>query len=207
MVAGHRKGGRATALPRTENARLKHELARAEAKIAALEALADVDPLTGVLNRRGFERELKRSLAYVARYGVSAALLYVDLDGFKTVNDRHGHSVGDRMLRQVARALVGRVRASDIVGRLGGDELAVLLWNISEDDAVLKARALEALLAKTVIGKSTPRIAIGASIGVVALRGSQTPRHAIGAADKAMYARKREKKRRRRRVTARLTGR
>src|SRR6202034_50294 len=79
-------------------------------RIADLEARVDVDPLTDVLNRRGFERELRRSLAYVKRYGASAALIYIDLDGFKPVNDRHGHGAGDTVLKAIAAALVRNVR-------------------------------------------------------------------------------------------------
>ena len=105
---------------------------QAEWKIAELEARADVDPLLDILNRRGFERELARSLAYVKRYGTAAALVFIDLDGFKAVNDRHGHAAGDALLKAVARQLTGHVRASDVVARLGGDEFAVLMWNVSE---------------------------------------------------------------------------
>src|SRR5262249_57216893 len=72
-----------------EVARLEQELASARAQVAALAAFAQIDPLTDILNRRGLERELKRSLAHVKRYGVNAALVYLDLDGFKRINDRH----------------------------------------------------------------------------------------------------------------------
>ena len=85
--------------------RLAAELEASRARIAELEARIDVDPLTETLNRRGFERELKRSLAYVKRYGASAALIYLDLDEFKPVNDRHGHAAGDAVLKAVAAAL------------------------------------------------------------------------------------------------------
>jgi GGDEF domain-containing protein len=108
--------------------RLAAELERSRARIADLEAKVDIDPLTDLLNRRGFGRELKRSVAYVKRYGVSAALIFLDLDGFKPVNDRHGHAAGDAVLKAVAAAIVGQVRASDGVARLGGDEFAVLLF-------------------------------------------------------------------------------
>ena len=178
---------------RAENARLKRELSGAERRIAELEARADVDPLLDILNRRGFERELKRSLAYVARYGAEAALIYIDLDGFKAVNDRHGHATGDRLLKLVARTLVGHVRSSDVVGRLGGDEFAVLLWNISEALAHAKALQLEALIADTATGTGPARIAIGASAGVAPLGPHQAPAQVIEAADKAMYARKAER--------------
>ena len=82
--------------------RLQADLAAARAKVAELEAKADVDPLLDIFNRRGFERELKRTLAYVKRYGTQAALVYLDLDGFKPVNDTHGHAAGDAVLTTVA---------------------------------------------------------------------------------------------------------
>ena len=122
-------------------------LAAARAQMAALAARADIDPLTDMLNRRGFERELKRSLAYVKRYGASAALIYLDLDDFKPVNDRHGHAAGDAVLKAVAMVLDRQVRASDLVARLGGDEFGVLLWNLDEAAALAKAQALEAAIA------------------------------------------------------------
>ena len=118
---------------------LAAQLEASRARIADLEARVDIDPLTDVLNRRGFERELKRSLAYVKRYGTSAALIYVDLDGFKPVNDRHGHAAGDAVLKAVAAALLRHVRASDVVARIGGDEFAVLLWNVDGAAAAAKA--------------------------------------------------------------------
>src|SRR6185437_13768405 len=132
---------------RAEISRLTAELARAERRIAELETRADVDPLLDVLNRRGFERALNRSLAYIRRYHIPAALMFIDLDGFKAVNDRYGHAAGDAMLRQVAATLAARVRSSDVVGRLGGDEFGVLLWHIEDGQAVLKARSLEAAIA------------------------------------------------------------
>src|SRR5580698_5106804 len=126
-------------------------------RIADLEARVDIDSLTDVLNRRGFERELKRSLAYVKRYGTSAALIYVDLDSFKPVNDRHGHAAGDTVLKAVAAALLRQVRASDVVARIGGDEFVVLLWNVGEADALAKAATLETAVYATPVrwGSST----------------------------------------------------
>ena len=119
--------------------RLELELAAARSEIVALAARADIDPLTEVLNRRGFERELKRALAYLKRYDTSAALLYVDLDRFKAINDRHGHAAGDAVLKAVAMVIARQVRASDLVARLGGDEFVVLLWNLTAANAQAKA--------------------------------------------------------------------
>lgn len=109
---------------------LRVDLDAARARVQELEAKADIDPLLDVFNRRGFERALVSALSYMTRYGAHAALLYVDLDAFKPVNDRHGHAAGDAVLRAVAAALTRNVRASDVVARLGGDEFALLLWNL-----------------------------------------------------------------------------
>jgi diguanylate cyclase (GGDEF)-like protein len=175
--------------------RLAAELQASRERIANLEATLDIDPLTETLNRRGFERELKRSLAYVKRYGATAALIYLDLDDFKPVNDRHGHAAGDAVLKAVAAALSSRVRASDVVARIGGDEFAVLLWNISEQDARAKAAALEAAAyaAPVVWGRST--LAVGASAGVTSCGPTDAAGEVLTRADAAMYARKAERRR------------
>jgi diguanylate cyclase (GGDEF)-like protein len=169
---------------------LKAELAAARAQIAELEVRADIDPLLDILNRRGFERELTRSLAYVKRYGTPAVLLYIDLDGFKSVNDQYGHTVGDAVLQAVAAALVGEVRASDVIGRLGGDELAILLWNVSELAAAAKAAALEQTVAAAVLPSVPTALRVGASAGIAMLDPSDTCASVIDRADRAMYARK-----------------
>ena len=129
-----------------EMERLKAEIARAESRISELEARADTDPLLDIRNRRGFMRELKRSIAHMQRYKGEAVLLFIDLDGFKAVNDHHGHAAGDAVLKAVAHKLTGHVRASDVVARLGGDEFCVLLWNLAAPQAEAKARELERLI-------------------------------------------------------------
>ena len=147
-----------------------------------------------ILNRRGFERELARSLAYVKRYGTDAVLLYIDLDDFKAVNDNHGHAAGDELLKAVTAALMSQVRASDVLGRLGGDEFAVVLWNMSVTHAATKARALEEIVAGATVTRGAAKLGVGASTGLVALSPLDTPAQAIDAADHAMYVRKREKR-------------
>jgi diguanylate cyclase (GGDEF)-like protein len=177
-----------------ENERLKRELAIARARVGELEARADIDPLLDILNRRGFERELKRALAHVKRYGTQAVLMFVDLDGFKAINDRYGHGAGDLLLKAVARELIGHVRASDIVGRIGGDEFGVLLWRLEGPQATAKARQLEAMIAQVGIPHGKARIEVAASIGVAPLVEDATPADIIAAADQAMYARKDERR-------------
>jgi diguanylate cyclase (GGDEF)-like protein len=170
--------------------RLERELAAARAHMAALETRADIDPLTDLLNRRGFERELVRTLAHVKRHGTSAALIYLDLDGFKSVNDRHGHAAGDAVLTAVAAVLNRHVRASDVVARLGGDEFAALLWHLTEADAQRKARTLEAAVAGATATHAGATLAVGASAGTTLLLALDEPADVLERADRAMYARK-----------------
>jgi len=184
----------AAALLRAEVERLTRELEQARAKIAELELHADVDPMLDILNRRGFDRELSRSLAYVKRYGTPAALLYIDLDGFKAVNDRYGHAAGDDLLKLVAGELAAHVRASDLVGRLGGDEFGVLMWNAAKPQAMMRARDLEIRIGGIALARGGERLSVGASVGVAVLRGDLTTAGLIDLADKAMYARKSERR-------------
>ena len=179
---------------RAEIKRLQEGLILAKAKISEMEARADVDPLLDIFNRRGFERELKRTLAYIDRYGTEAALVYIDLDGFKAVNDRHGHAAGDAVLKAVAGRLTNNVRASDVVARLGGDEFAVVLWNVGETQAMTKARGLERLIEHSTVTYRSARLKVGASAGIVALRPHLGSAQVLDAADRAMYARKKERK-------------
>jgi len=111
-------------------------------RIAYLESLTMTDELTGLVNRRGFNQHLKRELAAARRAGQGGGVLVmIDLDGFKAINDTHGHLAGDSYLRQVARLLQAHVRQHDVVARLGGDEFALLLT--STDPATGAARAAE----------------------------------------------------------------
>ncbi len=176
---------------------LAAQLEASRSRISELEARVDIDPLTDILNRRGFERELKRSLAYVKRYGTSAALVYLDLDGFKPVNDRHGHAAGDAVLKAIAAALLRNVRASDVVARIGGDEFAVLLWNVGGPAAATKAAALETAVYSTPVRWENSTLVVGASAGVAPLGALDSAADVLARADAAMYARKAERKTRR----------
>ena len=177
-----------------EVARLEAELAAMRARLAELEAHAESDALTGVMNRRGFERELTRAASYVQRYGGNAALVYLDLDGFKPVNDRFGHAAGDAVLVAVAATLVAAVRASDTVARIGGDEFAVLLWNLSPQDARNKSQGLERAIGDMSVRSGGRRLAVGATAGVAEFLAGRDIAGPLARADAAMYARKRKRK-------------
>jgi diguanylate cyclase (GGDEF)-like protein len=147
--------------------------------------------LTPVLNRRAFVRELARALAFSRRYGSPAALLYVDLDGFKAVNDAHGHLAGDAALKRVAELLVANVRESDMVGRMGGDEFAVLLQQADLETAKTKAVSLSGLIEAEPFEFQGVRVPLGGSFGVRAFDGQADAETWLGEADAAMFVRKR----------------
>jgi diguanylate cyclase (GGDEF)-like protein len=174
--------------------RLRGELAKALARIEELKASAETDFLLDILNRRGFERELIRAIAFIKRYHASGALIVLDVDRLKPINDEFGHAAGDQVLKAIVAALLHEVRASDVVGRLGGDEFAVLLWNLSETDARAKAAVLEQNIdaLRFVFRGST--VTTGASAGVAILNGHSDPERALEEADSAMYARKAQRR-------------
>lgn len=150
------------------------------------------DPLTAIANRIGLNKRLEEMLRQADRSGCQIGLLFIDLDGFKPVNDSYGHQVGDYLLQQVARRLDRRLRSSDIAARMGGDEFAVLLWDVSGPAAVERiSRELLAHLL-TPYDCQIAECSIGASIGA-----SLYPHHGttaselLSAADSAMYEAKR----------------
>lgn len=170
---------------------LRRENARLRAEVEKLKALADHDALVPVLNRRAFVRELQRAMAFCKRYGLPAAVLYLDLDGFKGVNDRHGHAVGDAALRRVAEILVENVRESDVVARLGGDEFAVLLQQADVAAAKAKAQTLSEHIQADPFEAAGERVALGGSFGVRAYADQETAEQWLAEADAQMFVRKR----------------
>lgn len=170
--------------------RLREQLKNSEARIEQLEKSAHEDALTGLLNRRGFERAFAQAIAYLKRYGGSAALLYLDLDHFKPINDKYGHAVGDVVLQEVARLLLGSVRASDIAARLGGDELVLVLWNLDAGQMIGKMRAIEALIESASFSVKNEKLEVGVSVGGVMLNETDTLERALERADVSMYERK-----------------
>jgi diguanylate cyclase (GGDEF)-like protein/PAS domain S-box-containing protein len=165
----------------TRRKRLEHRLRN----------LADYDSLTGLPNRRYFEEALALQLGRCVRYEETAALLMLDLDDFKTVNDRYGHRAGDELLAAVAREIRDRIRSSDVAGRLGGDEFAVLLLNPRRDNVdVLTAELVEAV-SRARIEVAGVSVGTGASVGAPYIDAScADPDSALALADTAMYAAK-----------------
>ena len=154
-----------------------------------LRHMADHDPVTGLLNRRGFEAALESHLAHCRRYGATGALLMLDLDGFKSVNDTLGHAAGDELIITTAHALTDRLRETDTVARLGGDEFAVLLPTQTEAEAKAVAEALLATIRKRATLMSHAHLGrVTASIGVATFSdATPTADEMLVNADRAMY--------------------
>jgi len=170
--------------------RLREKIASLEDRVRQLDALAHQDALVPVPNRRGFLRELDALIGRVSRYGESAAMLFVDIDGLKRINDSFGHKAGDEALVQVATVLANGVRKSDCVARLGGDEFGVLLAHASQDSATETAQRLTALIDAHDSHCDGNRLPLGVAIGITMICANDSADAVIARADRAMYARK-----------------
>ena len=174
-----------TGIDVTDARRLDEERLAAEEQ---LRHMADHDALTGLFNRRRFEEELERHVVHGRRYGMSGALLLLDLDDFKQVNDHFGHRAGDSVLTAVANVLRRRLRKSDIVSRFGGDEFAVLMPVGGVNEGAELANLLAEAICREVESPAGP---LYASIGIALFDETTTPDEILSEADDAMYADKR----------------
>ena len=177
----------------TSMAAAEQRVAELEARLAYLEGLTVTDELTRLLNRRGFLSELTRALETVRAGGPPGVLMICDLDGFKDVNDRHGHNAGNRVLRELSASLVRQVRRTDAVARLGGDEFGFLLVGATLTSAIAKAERLEDAIANLELFIEGAPVRISASFGVVSYDGSETEEVLLHRADMAMYEEKRRR--------------
>lgn len=173
---------------------LRGEVGRLKGRLAEIEDLADRDALTPLLNRRALMRELGRIRTFAQRYGSPASLVYIDLDDLKGVNDRLGHAAGDAALKAVAERLLAHVRESDIVGRMGGDEFAVILAQADHVTAEAKAASLARAIEAEPLRFGDWSAPLHISWGVREITQDADPEALIAEADAAMYARKRERK-------------
>ena len=173
-----------------EVARLRDELNGSRGRIEHLERLADQDSLVPVYNRRAFVRELTRAISMTERYGAPSTVIYFDVNNMKHINDTYGHPAGDVALRHVAETLIEQVRDSDIVGRLGGDEFGVILYQIDADVAQEKSGQLAREIGKQPVPFNDHELAISVTHGAYTFSGAEDAGQALAEADKAMYAHK-----------------
>lgn len=169
-------------------AEAEQRLSEQRERISQLEALAMTDGLTGVGNRRGLEDFLRRAVANANRHDETGVLGFLDLDRFKTINDSHGHAVGDECLRATADLLLANTRASDYVARTGGDEFVVVLTHCSKDHGVRRMQQLQRLIDQTEIHHEGTTIRLKASLGTRAYGKGDSAMALLQDSDAAMYA-------------------
>ncbi len=158
------------------------------ARLAELERLADTDSLTPLLNRRAFLRELSRTIDAKARHGVASALIYVDMTGLKSINDNHGHATGDAAILHVARFLRDRTRLTDFVGRIGGDEFALVLTHVDHAAAEAKAAQLVDDMPIQLLEIGGGALRVGICSGMTMIEDGDDAETALARADANMYA-------------------
>jgi len=155
-------------------------------RIRELESLSLIDPLTGAGNRRYTEIQLASRLAEKRRYGLPFGLLFLDIDGFKSINDRHGHAAGDEALGVVGRTLANALRAGDFLGRWGGEEFIVLAGGLEGQRLTEAGQRLRALVAHSSV-PAVPGLALTVSIGVTEARSDDSVASLVARGDARMY--------------------
>jgi diguanylate cyclase (GGDEF)-like protein len=155
--------------------------------------MAHTDPLTGLPNRRAIEEWAKRQLRGAARHGYSLWVVHADLDGFKSVNDSYGHDAGDEVLKRFAAVLKANTRASDISGRMGGDEFLLVITHVEERHIQTTVERLREQVSSQRISFGGESISVTVSIGVCGFQGTEPPEFTkmVRQADKALYEAKR----------------
>ena len=167
--------------------RLNAEVSRLKEQVAQLDRVACMDTLVPAANRRGLVKALDMVLARSARHGVPAAILFIDVDGLKHINDAHGHGAGDAVLIHLTALMNANVRKTDLVARVGGDEFAVLLDHSDERTAMDAAKRLANTVAESdLLYRGTP-LDLGVAIGLAMIEKDDTPESVLDRADQAMY--------------------
>ena len=170
--------------------RLRGEVDMLKQQAERLDRLAHQDSLIDLPNRRGFMRQLDMLIGRVSRYGESAAMLFVDLDGLKAINDGHGHKAGDEALIRVAELLSEGVRQGDCVARIGGDEFGILLAHSDEKSARETAVRLAEIVAAARFACGDKPLKLGVAVGVTMIEQDDQPDAIMARADSAMYKKK-----------------
>ncbi len=169
-------------------ARVREKTRELEALNRDLSRIAFVDALTGIANRRAFVENASREFDNSRRYGTQLSLLLLDLDHFKSINDRYGHAVGDLVLQQVALAIVEALRAGDTVARYGGEEFVVLTPHTGLRDAVVIAARIRSKIARCGVAVQDATVRVTASIGAASRSdGDENLDALLGRADRALY--------------------
>ena len=171
----------------SENEALTSEISRLRLRLLELERAADTDPLVPVYNRRAFMREVSRAQTVMKRYEILSSIIFFDLNGFKSINDRFGHGIGDQLLMKTGNVLLEGVRDCDMVARLGGDEFGILLFKTDPQLAQAKAATLSCRVAEQYVELPTGKVSVTTAWGTAPCDPSDTADQVLARADRAMY--------------------
>ncbi|MBN8197062.1 GGDEF domain-containing protein [Thalassospira povalilytica] len=169
---------------------MQNRLDQQQNRIRQLELMVETDELTGLYNRRGFMRRTREALARAARTAERGLMVIADLDGFKEINDEHGHAAGDAVLRHFGQNLRTHTRSDDFVARFGGDEFAILMTGSSPEAAQKRIAQLQQATVRFPLIWQGKALAIKASFGYTVYNAKSDISDLIRAADQAMYAQK-----------------
>lgn len=172
----------------------EREIFRLREHVSELEALVDVDCLVPIPNRRAFMRRLNWAVSMCTRYNHQAAVLFIDLNNMKEINDQYGHAAGDAAIRHAAGFLRQAIRESDFLARIGGDEFAVLLHYVEAEEAHQKGNQIAELLRQNPMQINGRSIMLHAAVGCHVIQSGDDAERALSAADTAMYVEKRRMK-------------
>lgn len=170
--------------------RLASEVERLESRVEQLDHLACMDTLVPAANRRGLIKALEMVLSRHERHGVPAAVLFIDVNGLKAINDSHGHAAGDAALIHLTELMSRNVRRSDLVARLGGDEFAILLDHSPDEVATETARRLAREVGRSDFLYRDAPLDLSVAIGLAMIERGDTPERVLDRADRAMYSKK-----------------
>lgn len=169
---------------------LRLRLAISEGRRAQLEQLIDTDPLCPVLNRRAFERDLRRAINLAKRNNKGGSVLFLDLNGLKQINDTYGHAAGDKAIERVAKMLILSCRNTDQIARLGGDEFAVLMPDTPPSGALIRGERVQQLLSSIPLLIDEQAVPLSAAFGAADFGAADSVEDVLNRADAAMYAHK-----------------
>ncbi len=170
----------------------RQEIEKLKEELKKVKEEANIDPLTGLRNRRSFERTLNEFFRDFKRYGYPFSVIMMDLDNFKDINDTYGHLVGDRVLKEIGNILKNYLRAKDVPARTGGEEFTIILPGVGKKEALLVAERLRKVIANHPIEYKNKKINLTASFGVSEMReGVKAPEDLIREADEKLYHAKR----------------
>lgn len=175
-----------------ENALLRASMAEMRERMTELEEQSELDPLTGLPNRRSFLARVERVIAHANRYGTPGALLYIDLEGLAQINERHGRIAGDAALGHAARLLSRLIRSTDVLARIGGDEFGLILDHLDHNSAIETAERLARCISANPLDLGGSLVGIAATIGTATILPGDTVDDVIQRADRNMYRAKAE---------------